>query len=241
MLGGTVYPQMLGLASSFQPELAEAMTTAIRAQLLAIGARQGLSPVLDVARDPRWGRVEETFGEDPTLASHFGMAYVRGLQTEDLARGVMATAKHFVGHGLPQGGLNCAPVHIGLREIYQDYLTPFQAVIREAKVGSVMNAYPELDGEVVAASRRILTDLLRSELGFDGLVVSDYEAIIMLHTFHNIAADPACAARQALEAGIDVELPSTVCYGDPLKAALQDAEVDLELVDQAVGRHQEEV
>lgn len=237
MLGGTVYPQMLGLASSFQPELAEAMTTAIRAQLLAIGARQGLSPVLDVARDPRWGRVEETFGEDPTLASHFGMAYVRGLQTEDLARGVMATAKHFVGHGLPQGGLNCAPVHIGLREIYQDYLAPFQAVIREAKVGSVMNAYPELDGEVVAASRRILTDLLRSELGFDGLVVSDYEAIIMLHTFHNIAADPACAARQALEAGIDVELPSTVCYGDPLKAALQDAEVDLELVDRAVGRH----
>jgi beta-glucosidase len=237
MLGGTVYPQMLGLASSFQPELAEAMTTAIRAQLLAIGARQGLAPVLDVARDPRWGRVEETFGEDPTLVSHFGMAYVRGLQSETLAEGVMATAKHFVGHSLPQGGLNCAPVHLGMREIYQVYLAPFQAVIREAKLGAVMNAYPELDGEVVAASRRILTDLLRRELGFDGLVVSDYEAIIMLHTFHMIAANPGCAADLALKAGIDVELPSTVCYGEPLRAALQNKEVSLELVDLAVGRH----
>jgi beta-glucosidase len=237
MMGGTVYPQMLGLASSFQPELAEAMTTAIRAQLLAIGARQGLAPVLDVARDPRWGRVEETFGEDPTLVSHFGMAYVRGLQSSTLAEGVMATAKHFVGHGLPQGGLNCAPVHLGMREIFQDYLAPFQAVIREAKVASVMNAYPELDSEVVAASRRIMTDLLRHEMGFDGLVVSDYEAIIMLHTFHKIAASPGYAASLALKAGIDVELPDTVCYGEPLKTAVQRKEVSLELVDQAVARH----
>jgi beta-glucosidase len=237
MLGGTVYPQMLGLASSFQPELAEAMTTAIRAQLLAIGARQGLAPVLDVARDPRWGRVEETFGEDPTLVSHFGMAYVRGLQSETLVEGVMATAKHFIGHSLPQGGLNCAPVHIGMREIYQDYLAPFQAVIREAKLASIMNAYPELDGEVVAASRRFLTDLLRRELGFDGLVVSDYEAIIMLHNFHKIAGNPGRAAGLALNAGIDVELPNTVCYGEPLKAALQNGDINLELVDLAVGRH----
>jgi beta-glucosidase len=237
MLGGTVYPQMLGLASSFQPELAEAMTTAIRAQLLAIGARQGLAPVLDVARDPRWGRVEETFGEDPTLVSHFGMAYVRGLQSQTLVEGVMATAKHFVGHSLSQGGLNCAPVHVGMREIYETYLLPFQAVIREAKLAAIMNAYPELDGEVVAASRRLLTDLLRCELGFDGLVVSDYEAIIMLHNFHKVAADPGCAAGLALNAGIDVELPSIVCYGEPLKAAIRSGEVNLELVDLAVGRH----
>jgi beta-glucosidase len=237
MLGGTVYPQMLGLASSFQPELAEAMTTAIRAQLLAIGARQGLAPVLDVARDPRWGRVEETFGEDPTLVSHFGMAYVRGLQSETLAEGVMATAKHFIGHSLPQRGLNCAPVHVGTREIYEVYLAPFQAVIREAKLASIMNAYPELDGEVVAASRRFLTDLLRRELGFDGLVVSDYEAIIMLHNFHKIAGSPGRAAGLALNAGIDVELPNTICYGEPLRAALHNGEVNLELIDLAVGRH----
>jgi beta-glucosidase len=124
-----------------------------------------------------------------------------------------------------------------MREIFQDYLAPFQAVIREAKVASVMNAYPELDSEVVAASRRIMTDLLRHEMGFDGLVVSDYEAIIMLHTFHKIAASPGYAASLALKAGIDVELPDTVCYGEPLKTAVQRKEVSLELVDQAVARH----
>jgi beta-glucosidase len=237
MLGGTMYPQMLGLASTFQPELAEKMTTAIRKQLLAIGARQGLAPVLDVARDPRWGRVEETFGEDPMLVSHFGMAYTRGLQSENLAEGVIATGKHFVGHSLSQGGLNCAPVHIGMREIYDVYITPFHAAIRDAKLASIMNAYPELDGEVVAASRRILTDLLRNRLGFDGLVVSDYEAIIMLHNFHSIAANPADAARMALDAGIDVELPNTVCYGDALKSALDNGGINLDFIDLAVQRH----
>ncbi len=237
MLGGTVYPQMLGLASTFQPELAEAMTTAIRKQLLAIGARQGLAPVLDIARDPRWGRVEETFGEDPTLVSHFGMAYIRGLQSENLAEGVMATGKHFIGHSLSQGGLNCAPIHMGIREVYDVYLVPFQAAIRDAKLASIMNAYPELDGEVVAASRRILTDLLRGQLGFDGVVVSDYEAIVMLHNFHKIAADVSCAAGMALNAGIDVELPDLVCYGEPLKSALNRGDIKIELVDTAVRRH----
>ena len=134
ILGGTIYPQMLGLASTFQPELAEAMTTAVRKQLLAIGARQGLAPVLDVARDPRWGRVEETFGEDPTLISHFGMAYIKGLQTDNLAQGVLATGKHFIGHSLSQGGLNCAPVHMGMNEVYDVYLAPFQAAIRDANL-----------------------------------------------------------------------------------------------------------
>jgi beta-glucosidase len=168
MLGGTVFPQMLGLASSFQPELAEAMATAIRAQLLAIGARQGLAPVLDVARDPRWGRVEETFGEDPTLASHFGVAYVRGLQSETLTEGVIATGKHFIGHSLSQGGLNCAPAHVGIQELYEVYLAPFQAAIREAKLAAMMNAYPELDGDVVAASRRIRRSKLRRRPGVEG-------------------------------------------------------------------------
>jgi beta-glucosidase len=149
----------------------------------------------------------------------------------------MATGKHFVGHSLSQGGLNCAPAHVGMREIYDVYLAPFQAAIRDAKLASIMNAYPELDGEVVAASHRILTDLLRGELGFDGLVVSDYEAIIMLHNFHKIAASAACAAGMALNAGIDVELPNTVCYGEPLKSALDRGDVSIELVDMAVQRH----
>ena len=239
MLGGTMYPQMLGLASTFQPELAERMTSAIREQMLAIGARQALAPVLDVGRDPRWGRVEETFGEDPTLVSHFGVAYIKGLQTENLLEGVIATGKHFIGHSLSQRGLNCAPVHMGMHEIYDTYLPSFQAAIQDAKLASMMNAYPELDGEVVAASRRILTDILRGELGFDGLVVSDYEAVIMLHNFHKVAASPSCAAEMALNAGIDVELPLGVCYGDPLKSALQKGEINIDLVDTAVRRHLE--
>lgn len=237
VLGGTTYPQMLGLASSFQPELAERMTKEIRKQMMAVGARQGLAPVLDVALDPRWGRVEETFGEDPMLVSHFGTAYIRGLQSDDLTKGVMATAKHFVGHSLSQGGLNCAPVHIGLREIHEIYMMPFQAAIKEADVASIMNAYPELDGDVVAASPRFLTDLLRDELGFDGLLVSDYEAVHMLHNYHFIAETPAKAAVLALKAGIDVELPTTVCYGDPLREALDNGDINLDVIDQAVQRH----
>jgi beta-glucosidase len=111
VLGGSTYPQMLGLTSTFQPELAEQMAEVIRKQLRAIGAHQGLAPVLDIGRDPRWGRIEETFGEDPMLVSHFGVAYIRGLQGHDLTEGVMATGKHFIGHSLSQGGLNCGPVH----------------------------------------------------------------------------------------------------------------------------------
>ncbi len=208
LLGGTVYPQIIGLASTFQPELAEKMTKAIRKQLLAVGARQSLGPVLDVSRDPRWGRTEETFGEDPTLVSQFGMAYVRGLQGENLADGVMATGKHFIGHSLSQGGQNCAPVHLGKRELYDIFLAPFQAAIRDAGLASIMNSYPELDGEVVATSRRILTDLLRDELGFDGVVVSDYDAVAMIHNFHHAANDYSMAGKLAIEAGIDVELPT---------------------------------
>ncbi len=249
VLGGTSYPEMIGLASTFQPELAEQMTAVIRKQLRAIGAQQGLAPVLDVSRDPRWGRVEETFGEDPTLVSHFGMAYIRGLQGENtstgptgqsvhrLAEGIIATGKHFVGHSLSHGGLNCGPVTLGPRDLWDIFLAPFQAAIRDANLASIMNAYPELDGEVVAASRRILTDLLRNKLGFDGLVVSDYEAVPMIHNYHNAAADKSAAARMALNAGIDVELPTVDCYGDPLKAALEAGEISIEFLDTSVRRH----
>ncbi len=239
VLGGTMYPQPLGLASTFQPELAEQMACVIRRQLLAIGARQALAPMLDLARDPRWGRVEETFGEDPILAAQLGMAYVRGLQGDDLSRGVMATGKHFVGHSASQGGLNCGPVHLGWHELNDLYLVPFQAAIQEAGLASIMSAYPELDGEVVAASRRLLTDLLRSRLGFDGLVVSDYDAIPMIHNYHHVAPDLRAAALLALRAGIEVELPTSTCYGDPLRAALEDGDLDMGSVDAAVRRHLE--
>jgi len=237
-LGGTVFPQMIGLASTFQPGLAQEMTNTIRLQMRAVGAHQGLAPVLDVARDPRWGRLEETFGEDPTLVSQFGMAYVRGLQGTSLKEGgVIATGKHFVGHGASQAGMNCAPAHIGKRELMDIYVVPFQAAIREAGLHSIMNAYPELDGELVAASRHILTDLLRGELGFDGLVVSDYEAIPMIHYYHHVAVDKSSAAALALHAGIDVELPTPDCYGEAFKMAMADGRVLQEWVDTAVSRH----
>lgn len=237
VLGGTTYPQIIGLASTFQPDLAEKMAVEIRKQLMAIGARQALGPVLDVAADPRWGRVEETFGEDPTLVSHFGEAYIKGLQSTSLKSGVAATGKHFIGHSLSQGGLNCAPVHVGIREIYNKLLGPFQAAIRNAGLASIMNAYPEIDGEVVGASRRILTDLLRDELGFDGLVVSDYETLTMLQNYHFIAKDYAEAAAMAINAGIDVELPTAECYAEPLKTALDKGKIDIAFVDNAVTRH----
>ena len=236
-LGGTMYPQMIGLASTFQPELAAQMTAEIRKQMRGVGAHQGFAPVLDVARDPRWGRTEETFGEDPTLVGHFGVAYIRGLQGENLADGgVMATGKHFVGHSASQGGQNCAPSRIGIHDLWDIYLAPFQAAIRDGRIASLMNAYPELDGELVAASRRILTALLRGKLGFDGLLVSDYEAIPMIHTYHRVAATAAEAACLALNAGIDIELPARNCYGDPLRAALEVGEISIDFVDTAVER-----
>ncbi len=237
-LGGTAFPQMIGLASTFQPDLAREMTETIRRQMRSVGAHQGLAPVLDVARDPRWGRLEETFGEDPTLVSQFGIAYVRGLQGKSLKDGgVMATGKHFIGHGASQGGMNCAPAHIGRRELMDTYIVPFQAAIRQAGLHAIMNAYPELDGELVAASRAILTDLLRGELGFDGLVVSDYEAIKMIYSYHFVAKDLVNAARLALTAGIDVELPNPDCYQQALKTAVETGLVGMELVDKAVSRH----
>lgn len=237
-LGGTAFPQIIGLASTFRPDLAQAMTSVIRKQMRAVGAHQGLAPVLDVARDPRWGRVEETFGEDPTLASQFGVAYVRGLQGDCLKDGgVMATGKHFIGHSSSQAGQNCAPAHLGKRDLWDIFLPPFQAAIRDAGLHTIMNSYPELDGEVVAASRDILTELLRKQLGFEGLIVSDYDAILMIHNYHRVAADKQSAAVMALKAGIQVELPSPACYREALKEAVETGQVGMDLVDAAVASH----
>ncbi len=233
----SIFPEIIGLASTFQPELAHQMTSEIRKQVMAIGSRQGLAPVLDVARDPRWGRVEETFGEDPLLVSQFGVEYIKGLQSEDIRHGVMATGKHFVGHSFSMGGLNCGPVQLGWREIWDVFLAPFQAAIRDAGLASMMNAYPEIDGDVVAASKKIMTDLLREKLGFDGLVVSDYEAVMMIHNYHYKAETPTEAAVMALNAGIDVELPTVACYDDKLIKAVEAGEISLEVIDESVTRH----
>jgi beta-glucosidase len=234
--GSTIFPQAIGLASTWDPGLATALADAVRAQTRAMGAHQGLSPVLDVCRDPRWGRTEETFGEDPYLVARMGVAFVRGLQGDDLASGVIATAKHFVGYGASEGGLNWAPAHIGARELREVYLHPFEAAVRSAGVRAVMNAYNELDGLPVAADRNLLTTVLRDEWGFEGSVVSDYFSIRQLADYHHVADDAEDAAVLALEAGIDVELPGTDCFGAPLLRAVRSGRVSEARIDAAVAR-----
>ncbi|HZQ81954.1 MAG TPA: glycoside hydrolase family 3 N-terminal domain-containing protein [Gaiellaceae bacterium] len=234
--GSTIFPQAIGLASTWDPGLAETLADAVRVQMRAVGAQQGLSPVLDVCRDPRWGRTEETFGEDPYLVSRMGIAFVRGLQGADLRSGVVATGKHFVGYGASEGGLNWAPMHAGARELHDVFLHPFEAAVREGGLLAVMNAYNELDGVPCGASHELLTELLRATWGFDGCVVSDYFAVRQLESYHRLVADAPEAGAEALLAGIDVELPSTDCYGTPLRAAIERgllAEAD---VDTAVRR-----
>ncbi|HXL94342.1 MAG TPA: glycoside hydrolase family 3 N-terminal domain-containing protein [Streptosporangiaceae bacterium] len=232
----TVFPQAIGLASSWDTGLVEEVAGVIRRQMMAVGARQGLAPVLDVARDPRWGRVEETYGEDPVLTGQLGAAYVRGLQSADLRTGVLATAKHFLGHAMSEGGRNHAPVHLGPRELREVYAEPFAAAIRDGQLGSVMNAYSSVDGLPCAGSRHILTELLRTELGFSGIVVADYFSVSLLMTYHHVAADKAEAGAMALAAGLDVELPVLDCFGKPLRSAVEAGLVPMALVDAAVGR-----
>ena len=202
----------------------------------AIGATVALAPVLDICRDPRWGRVEETYGEDPYLAAVLGSAYVRGLQGTDLATGVAATAKHFAGHGLAEGGFNQAPAHIGPRELREEQLLPFEAAVRGAGIASVMPAYCDVDGVPCHVSRELLTTILRDEWGFDGVVASDYTAVQMLVTEHRLTPDLGTAAAMALRAGMDSELPVTAAYGAPLREAIEDGRVDIQLVDLAVER-----
>jgi beta-glucosidase len=232
---GTVFPQAIGLAATWDPDLVEKMTDIIRQEMVAVGARQALAPVLDITRDPRWGRAEETFGEDPYLVSAIGKAYVKGLQGDDLTNGVMATAKHFIGYGNSEGGLNWAPAHIPPRELYEVFARPFETAIREAGLASVMNAYNELDGVPCAVSKGLLTDFLRGQLGFQGLVVSDYMAIETACNYHRVAVNMQEAGIQAIQAGLDVELPTATAYG-LLVDAVQKGLVDRATIDTSVRR-----
>ncbi len=231
----TQFPQAIGLACTWDPDLLERIGAVIRAQMVSTGARHTLAPVLDIARDPRWGRTEETYGESPYLASRLGVAYVRGVQG-DLGTGVAATGKHFLGYGLSEGGMNHAPVQLGARELREVYAEPFRAAIAEAGLATVMNSYSSVDGVACGGSKVILEDLLRGELGFTGTVVADYFTTGLLITHHNVAATTAEAGKRALEAGLDMELPALDCYGAPLKELIQAGEVDVALVDRSVRR-----
>jgi beta-glucosidase len=216
----TSYPQPIGLAATCDVDLVERVYTATAAEARARGAHQALTPVVDVAREPRWGRVEETFGEDPWLVSRMGVAAVRGFQGDATFRDkqrVIATLKHFAAHGQPESGLNCAPVNVSMRVLRETFLSTFRAAVREAGVLSVMPSYNEIDGVPSHANRRLLQDVLRGEWGFRGTVVSDYFAITELHerhdTFgHHVAHDRKDAARLSAQAGVDMELPDPDCY-----------------------------
>jgi beta-glucosidase len=233
--GGTQFPQALAQASTWRPELTGRMAAAIREQMRSIGARQALSPVFDLARDPRWGRCEETYGESALLAARFAAAFVRGIQSETLTRGVAATGKHFVAHGLAEGGRNLAGVRIGPRELRRIHALPYAAAIHCAGLASVMNAYHEIDGVPCGASAELLRGFLRDELGFDGVVVSDYTAVRWLMEHHGVAASPEQAAMLAIGAGIDVELPDPDCV-PAVEAAVRDGRFPEALVDEAVVR-----
>ncbi len=216
----TSYPQPIGLASTFEPEIIEEVYTAIAERTRERGAHQALTPVVDVARDPRWGRVEETFGEDPYLVARMGIAAVRGFQGDatfkDKKR-VIATLKHFAAHGEPESGTNCAPVNVSERLLRDTFLYPFREAVIKAGALSVMASYNEIDGVPSHASTWLLRDVLRNEWGFKGFIVSDYFAITELHarreaSSHAIANDKTEAALLAVKAGVNVETPDPDCY-----------------------------
>jgi beta-glucosidase-like glycosyl hydrolase len=230
--GATVYPAAIAWGATFDPGLVERMAAAIGRDMAAVGVHQGLSPVLDVVRDYRWGRVEETMGEDPYLVSVLGAAYVRGLQSA----GVIATLKHFAGYSAARAGRNHGPVSMGRRELMDVILPPFETAVALAGAGSVMNSYSDVDGVPAGADHWLLTDLLREEWGFAGSVVSDYWAVPFLASMHRVAADFDDAGDQALAAGIDVELPDRIGFGPGLVERVRRGELPEALVDRAARR-----
>ncbi|HZG02877.1 MAG TPA: glycoside hydrolase family 3 N-terminal domain-containing protein [Streptomyces sp.] len=228
----TIFPTPLAWGATFDPALVREMASAIGTAMRSVGIHQGLSPVLDVVRDPRWGRTEESIGEDPYLVATVGTAYVAGLESA----GIVATLKHFAGYSASRGARNHAPVSIGPRELADVILPPFEMALREGGARSVMHAYNDLDGVPAAANTELLTGVLREQWGFDGTVVADYFGISFLERNHRVADSPARAGALALKAGVDVELPSVRCYGEPLLKAVQSGEVPESLVDRAVLR-----
>lgn len=227
---GTIFPQAIGLACSFNEKLMEEVAEVIGEQAKALGIRQLYAPNLDLGREPRWGRTEETYGEDPFLAARMGTAYVKGVQSQ----GVAATLKHYVAHGSPENGLNLSPVHLGERELRETMLEPFETCILEGGAKSVMPAYSEWDGIPVHCSRFLLRKVLREELGFCGTVVSDYFGIAMLNYLHKVAETAEDCAKLALEAGVDIEAPTPFAYNEEFRRAAKEGKIDGKLIDAAV-------
>ena len=236
--GSTSFPQALGLASTWDPDLVHQVFTAAGDEARSAGVGQVFSPVLDIARDPRWGRTEETYGEDPYLAARMGVAAITGLQGDTFLidhHHVIATAKHFAAHGQPEGGTNTAPANYSERILRENFLVPFQAAVEQARVGSVMASYNEIDGIPSHINHWLLGNILREEWGFRGYVTSDGEGLQMLVRTHEVAADNAQAARLALAAGVDYDLSDGSVYRTLIDQVKQGLVPESEL-DQAVAR-----
>jgi len=235
---GTSYPQAIALASTWDQGLVREVFSATAAEVRARGAQQCLTPVLDLARDPRWGRTEETYGEDPYLVSRMGVAAAQGFQGAGPyidGSHVIATAKHFAVHGQPEGGTNVAPGNYSERVIREYFLKPFAAAVQQGHIQSVMASYNEIDGIPSHSNQHLLDDILRREWGFDGILVSDYFGITELRTLHHIVASNEAAAKLALESGVDVELPFTAAYSN-LARQVREGQVAEAFVDRAVRR-----
>lgn len=234
----TSFPQAIALAGTFDRDLMERVSAVIGREVRAHGTVLALSPVVDIARDPRWGRIEETFGEDPYLCGEMGVAAVLGLQgrSKTLAPGkVFATLKHMTGHGQPESGENVAPAPLAERELRERFFPPFRKIVAKTGIAAVMPSYNEIDGVPSHANRWLLHDVLRGEWGFDGAIVSDYAAIGELATLHHVAPDLATAARLALVAGVDSDLPDGEAFRT-LADQVRAGKVPLALVDQACRR-----
>lgn len=228
--GATVYPQNIALGSTFNPDLAYKKVSMISGELHTMNIRQVLAPNIDVVRDLRWGRVEESFGEDPFLCSQMGLAEVKGY----LDHGISPMIKHYGAHGAPSGGLNLASVNCGTRDVMDIYLKPFETIVKNTGIRTVMSSYNSVNRVPNSASEFLLTEVLRRRWGFKGLVYSDWAAVDMLRSFHYVAEDDESAAIMAVTAGLDVEASSN-CF-NTLVNAVKEGRIDQKLIDNAVRR-----
>jgi beta-glucosidase len=239
-LGATSFPIPIGLASSWDRELIKRVNSVIGREIRARGATLALTPVVDIARDPRWGRIEETFGEDPYLVSEMGVASIQGLQGTSVSEyigpdKVLATLKHMSGHGEPQGGQNTAPAQVSERELRENFFPPFEEAVRRTNIRAVMPSYNEVDGVPSHVNKWMLNSVLRKEWGFKGALVSDYYAIKELENKHHIAENVSLAAKEALETGVDIDLPDGVAYAE-LLALVKAGKIKESTIDNSVRR-----
>ena len=240
-VGATIFPQAIAQGSTWNPDLIQSMSSVIAREAISLGASQCLSPLFDLARDPRYGRVEECFGECPTLVSQMGVAWVNGAQGKDVwTRGlamdkIACTTKHFAGYSVPAAGINLGPASLGEREMRSLYLPPFEAAVKSAHVMSVMPSYNEVDGVPAHGNPWLLNTVLRKEWGFPGYVYSDWGGVEMLHSFHHVVASVDEAGVLALRSGVDVEAPGPEGFSH-LEEAVKNHELDPKILNLSVSR-----